>query len=135
MATTGSCLCGAVRYEVKGAFKAMGHCHCSICRKSHGAAFATWAMVDPETFRWTAGVDSIARYASSPTRERCFCKTCGSPLVASHSGNVMEVVVATVDGDPGLRPHEHIFVGSKARWYEITDALPQNDTWPPGMEP
>lgn len=135
MAIRGSCLCGTVRYEISGSFAGAGHCHCSMCRKSHGAAFATWAFVNPDQFRWTAGGESVAGYKSSPGRERCFCKRCGSPLVATHSGKVTEVVLGTVDGDPGVRPREHIFVGSKAPWYEITDGLPQYREWPPGMEP
>jgi hypothetical protein len=60
---------------------------------------------------------------------------CGSPLVAADSGKITEVAWGTVDGDPGMRPEEHIFVGSKAPWHEITDALPQHKEWPPGMEP
>lgn len=135
MAIKGSCQCRAVSYEVTGAFSAVGHCHCSICRKSHGAAFATWGMVDPNEFQWTSGVESISAYSSAPGRERLFCKICGSPLVATHGGKVTEVVLGTVDGDPGVRPSEHIFVGSKAAWYEITDALPQFEEWPPGMAP
>ena len=57
------------------------------------------------------------------------------PLVSTHSGKVTEVVLGTVEGDPGARPGEHIFVGSKAPWYEIVDALPQFEGWPPGMKP
>jgi hypothetical protein len=133
MAIRGSCLCGAVRYEIMDSIRAMGHCHCSICRKSHGAAFATWAIIDPDQFRWTSGVELLQGYDSSPGRQRCFCKRCGSPLAASHAGNVTEVVVATIDGDPGMRPTEHIFVGSAAPWHEIADALPQFQEWPPGM--
>jgi hypothetical protein len=136
MAITGSCLCGTVRYEIDGSFAMAGHCHCSICRKSHGAAFVTWAILErPQQFRWTAGTEEVTAYASSPGRERCFCRKCGSSLVATHGGKVTEVVLATVDGDPGVRPREHIFVGSKAPWYEITDGLPQFEEWPPGMEP
>ena len=70
-----------------------------------------------------------------PGRERCFCKKCGSPLVSTDSGKITEVVLGTVDGDPGVRPCEHIFVGSKAPWYEIADALPQFEEWSSGMEP
>jgi hypothetical protein len=135
VAISGSCLCGAVRYEITGSFEAAGHCHCPMCRKSHGAAFATWAFVDPHQFRWTSGEEFLERYASSPGRERCFCRKCGSPLVSTHSGQITEVVLETVDGDPGVRPREHIFVGVRAPWYEITDTLPQYEEWPPGMEP
>ena len=134
MVIGGSCLCGAVRYEISGAFRLIGHCHCSMCRKSHGAAFATWGIVGPDQFQWTSGAEFVEAYGSSPGRERCFCRKCGSPLASAHAGKVTEVVVGTVDGDPGARPREHIFVGSKAPWYEIADALPQHQQWPPGME-
>ena len=135
MTVTGSCLCGSVTYEITGSFGPAGHCHCSVCRKSHGAAFVTWAFVDPDQFRWTSGTEMVDGYKSSPERERHFCKKCGSSLVASHRGLVTEVALGTVNGDPGVRPEAHIFVGSKAPWHEITDTLEQHTEWPPGMEP
>jgi len=134
MTLRGSCLCGAVTYEVTDSFEFVGNCHCSMCRKSHGAAFVTWGIVGPGHFRWVAGEDMVQGYESSPGRTRCFCKRCGSPLASIHSGVVGEVVVGSVDGDPGDRPREHIFVGSMAPWYDITDSLPQFDEWPPGFE-
>jgi hypothetical protein len=87
------------------------------------------------SFRWTSGVESLERYESSTGKERCFCRKCGSPLVLSDSGKITEVVLGTVDGDPGVRPGEHIFAGSKAPWYEIVDALPKYEKWPPEMAP
>lgn len=135
MSIKGSCLCGNVMYEIVGSFEFVGNCHCSMCRKSHGTAFATWGIIKPERFRWISGEDFIQGYESSPGRQRCFCKECGSPLVSTHAGVVSEVVVGTVDGDPGTRPREHIFVGSKAPWHEITDSLPQYEEWPPGFKP
>ena len=135
VAIRGSCLCGAVRYEITGSFEMAGHCHCSICRKSHGAAFVTWAGVNPDQFRWTSGVEFLERYESSAGKQRCFCEKCGSPLVLTDSGQIMEVVLGTIDGDPGVRPREHIFVASKAPWYEIADALPQFEEWPPEIKP
>ena len=134
MAIRGSCLCGVVSYEITGSFKVIGHCHCSTCRKSHGAAFATWGIINPDQFRWTSGVEFVEGYKSSPGRERCFCKKCGSPRVSTHSGKVTEVVLGTVGGDPGVRPGEHVFVRSKAPWYEMTDTRPQFEEWPPGIE-
>ena len=131
MELRGSCLCGQVRYEVSGPFKTIGNCHCSMCRKAHGAAFATWGIVDADQFRWTSGGDLIKGYESSPGTTRCFCANCGSHLVGTHAGSVSEVVVGTVDGDPGARPGAHVFTGSKASWYDITDALPQYEEWPP----
>lgn len=135
MSISGSCLCGAVTYEVTAPFQFLGNCHCSMCRKSNGAAFATWGILNPGTFQWTSGEDCVQSYESSPGNTRCFCKRCGSTLASAHSGVVGEVVVGTVDGDPGATPREHIFVGSKAPWHQITDALPQHEKWPPGFAP
>ncbi|MGE3598363.1 MAG: GFA family protein [Dehalococcoidia bacterium] len=135
MPLRGSCLCGAVRYEIDGSFQLIGNCHCSMCRKSNGAAFATWGIVRSEQFRWTAGQELVQTYESSPGNRRGFCRNCGSPLVSMHSGKVGEVVLGSLDDDPGLRPREHIFVGSKAPWYDIADALPQSAEWPAAMQP
>jgi hypothetical protein len=99
------------------------------------AAFATWAFVEPGEFRWTSSTERLGRYASSPGRARCFCTNCGSPLAAEHGGMVSEVVLAAIEGEPGVRPREHIFVRSKAPWHEITDSLPQHAEWPPGLAP
>lgn len=134
MAIKGSCLCGAVRYEFDSQFQFAGNCHCSICRKSHGAAFVTWGILGPGQFRWTSGEDLLGYHESSPGRTRCFCSKCGSRLASAHNGVVGEIALASVDGDPGVRPQEHIFVGSAAAWYEITDTLPQHAEWPPGLE-
>jgi hypothetical protein len=131
----GTCVCGAVHFEISGAFKGAGHCHCSTCRKAHGAAFATWAHIEPSQFGWRSGETLVGRYRSSPNRQRLYCKQCGSQLASTYRGEITEIVLGTIDGDPGVRPSEHIFVGSKAPWYEITDALPQYKEWPPGFGP
>lgn len=135
MTIRGSCLCGAVTYEIAGSFLGAGHCHCGMCRKAHGAVYATWGFIRPDQFRWTSDEAHIGRYSTSPGQERCFCRKCGSPLVATHDGKVSEVVLGSVDGDPGVRPEAHIFVRFKAPWHEITDTLPRHDEWPTGVEP
>src|SRR5579863_5611319 len=127
---TGSCLCGAVRYEASETGMAV-HCHCSRCRKWHGAAFASIVRVPLDTLRITSGEESISRYPSSPGIDRCFCKVCGSSLFTlRHDLGRAHVRLGTVDGDPGVRPSLHAFVGSKASWFEITDSLPQYDELP-----
>ncbi len=133
MSVTGSCLCGAVAYEVDGSFAFAGNCHCSICRRLHGAAFATWGILGEGEFRWLRGEEQLTAYETSAGNSRAFCSRCGSPLVSMHSGRVGEIVLASVDGDPGMKPREHIFVGSKADWYDISDSLPQHEEWPPGL--
>jgi len=133
MAITGGCLCGGVRYEIKGSFNLAGNCHCSMCRRQHGAAFATYGGVAPEDFSWVAGEELLSAYESSPDNKRHFCRKCGSNLAGSNAEGVNFVTLGTVDGDPGIRPQAHIFVGSKASWYEISDSLMQFDEFPPGM--
>jgi len=84
----GSCLCGTVRYEIRGPIDRTSNCWCKMCQKQHGAASGPYANVASRDLHWVQGADAIARYASSPGVERCFCKICGSTLTwqsASHS--------------------------------------------------
>ncbi len=124
----GGCLCGAIRYEIDGALGAMTHCHCAMCRKAHGAAFATYASVLLRDFRFDRGEDQRERYRSSPEVDRAFCKRCGSNLLFLYRPDPerVEVAVGTLDGDPGRRPEAHIFTASKAPWFELRDDLPQH---------
>jgi hypothetical protein len=123
----GSCLCGAVRFEIRGPLGAMSHCHCAMCRKAHGAAFGTYSTVKRSDFALLSGADSIVSYRSSPTVTRTFCRTCGSTLqwITDGRPDALDVAIGTLDDDPGIRPSLHIFTGSKAPWFEITDGLPQ----------
>lgn len=132
MTIKGSCLCDAVHYQIVGPFRRIGNCHCSMCRKANGAALVTWGIIEPDQFRWLTGEAFVQVYRYSAGRDRLFCRQCGSPLANGHAGSVGEVVIGTVDGDPGGQTQEHIFTGSKAIRHEITDALPQHEAWPPG---
>ena len=134
MAIRGGCLCGGVRYEIDGSLGEAGNCHCSMCRREHGAAFSTYADVDPSQFRWDFGEQLVAVYESKPGVGWCFCRVCGSTLAASDDGKVTSITLGTVEGDPGVRPQEHNFVGSKAPWYEIVDDLPQFDGLSPSVK-
>lgn len=127
---TGSCLCGGIRYVVDGPLGEVVHCHSSMCRKATGAAFRTRAAVSTVSFRWNAGESLLARFESSPGEERTFCRVCGSTLVTLFRERPDELGLAlgTLDVDPGVRPSAHVFVGSKAPWYEITDDLPRFST-------
>jgi len=131
----GSCLCGDVAWELTTPPQVMTHCHCSRCRKAHGVAFATYVMCDADGFRLTRGADRIVRWESSPGFFRPFCRRCGA-VVPDGSGWEGKVFVPAgpLDDDPGARPLAHIFVGSKAPWYEIADDLPRFDAYPPGVE-
>jgi hypothetical protein len=130
--TLGACLCGTVRYELDGPFTIMMHCHCSMCRKHHGAPFATFVAAAHTAFRWRSGEDAVGKYTSSPQCIRTFCRRCGSagPTLLPEAG-IAFAPAGNLEGDLPLRPQAHIFVGSKAGWYTITDSLPQYEGLPP----
>ena len=123
----GSCLCKGVQFEIHGKLEHASHCHCSMCRKAHGAAFGTYGMGRMADFRLTSGADLIERYASSPGITRTFCKRCGATLqyMSDKTPEKLEIALGVLDGDPGVCATHHIYVASKAPWFEITDGLPQ----------
>ena len=129
----GSCLCGTVQFEA-GPFDSMVHCHCSMCRKHHGAMFATFLGGPSGGFRWLAGEDAVVVYESSARGLRPFCRHCGSvlPVLLPHLG-MSFVPAGNLEDDPGIRPQLHMFAGSTAEWFPITDALPQYESFPPGF--
>ncbi|HEY8520727.1 MAG TPA: GFA family protein [Gammaproteobacteria bacterium] len=132
-AQRGGCLCGGVRYEVRGPYRWMAHCHCSMCRRHHGALFSTSLGVHAHRFRWLAGEAEIVRYRASPAFERPFCRACGAKVpAASQLPDVVNVPAGTLDGDVAMRPRAHIFVGSRSPATVIADGLPQFECYPPG---
>jgi hypothetical protein len=130
---TGSCLCGGVRYEIDGKIGPALNCHCSMYRKATGAAFRSRVAVLRKNLRWVTGEGLLTYYDSSPTTTRTFCKVCGSTLVSLFHDNpeTFGLPMGTLDDDPDIRPQFHVFVGSKAPWFEITDRLPQYEGFPP----
>jgi hypothetical protein len=126
---TGSCLCGGIAYEVTSELGPVALCHCGMCRKASGSAFASNASVSRDGFRLTRGADLVQRYESSPGRWRCFCRVCGSPVFseAREGPGLVRLRLGLFDDDPGVRPAYHWAVNFKAPWWTITDALPQQD--------
>jgi hypothetical protein len=133
---TGGCLCGGVRFEVRGKFLRAGHCHCSRCRRHSGTAVCTQGRVRREDFTLLAGADLVRAYRPDGGSVKAFCVVCGSSLFGGTwpGGPEVSIRLGALDGDPGIRPQYHTFVGSKAPWDEITDDLPQYDgplsQWP-----
>lgn len=127
MKLKGSCLCGAVKYEITGPLGRIVNCHCSMCRKATGAAFRTRAALRTEAFRWVAGEQHVSKYHSSPAETRTFCAICGSTLPTFFRDHPEQIglPLGTLDSDPGAKPSAHVWVGSKAAWWEIGDDLPQ----------
>ena len=129
-AITGGCLCGAVRYRVDGRFLRAGHCHCSRCRRHSGAAVCTQGRVRSQDFRLESGQRELVTYGRGEGAVKVFCRNCGSSLFGGNwpEGPEVSIRLGSVDGDPGIRPQHHTFVGSKAAWDEIGDDLPQYES-------
>jgi hypothetical protein len=132
----GSCLCGGIRFEVDEV-PILGHCHCSVCRKATGAAFGTWANVPVEKFRFLEGAELVQRGPEwAPGHARSFCRRCGSPAPrVVPEASIVPIAAGLLDDDPVVRPFGHVFVASKAPYWEIRDSLPQFETWVPGFAP
>ena len=127
----GSCLCGAVAFEVREFVGPFELCHCSRCRKATGSAFAPMIGVRAEDFTWRSGRERIRRYAMPlvahpPPYTVSFCEVCGSPVPMAEAGETWcEVAAGLLDDDPRIRPERHIFVECGSAWYAILDELPQ----------
>ena len=120
----GSCLCGAVVYKVARLDPQMAHCHCNMCRKFHGAAFATYGSVKSADFSWQQGEQFLQEFVADNQTTRTFCKKCGSSLTfapSADSGEEVEIALATLDTEIDGRPSAHIFTEFKANWHQITD--------------
>jgi len=103
-----------------------------MCRKFHGSAFRARLAVPKSSFRFLQGEELLTRYRSSSDTVKTFCRICGSPMVNSWDPEPDNygLAMGSLDDDPGVRPVCHIFVGSKAPWYGITDDLPQYQAFP-----
>jgi hypothetical protein len=132
----GACLCGAVRFEVELPSKWCAHCHCSMCRREHGAAFVTWFGVERPQLRVTAGEAALARYASSPEAARSFCGACGSSLFfeSTRWPTEVHVALASLLGPLDRAPQAHVFFDDRVPWVHVADGLPRRGG-PTGVEP
>lgn len=129
----GACLCQNIAWEADPISVPVYHCHCSMCRKMHGAAFATYALTPADHFRWTSSLDTLRNYRSSPMLVRSFCSSCGSVVPnPDEDGNRYFIPIGSQDEGPKVDCH--IFFASKASWLEISDNLPKHREFPPGME-
>ena len=124
---SGHCECGRVRYQVDGEIVDFSHCHCSQCRRLHGAAYATFAGVARDRFRYVSGEADIKVYPSSELNDRVFCAHCGSSILvdAKRESEFLYLCMSTVEGDPARPQGYHQYVDSKAPWHAITDDLEQ----------
>jgi len=130
---TGGCLCGKVRFEITDTIQDIVYCHCSLCRKAQGSAFATNGNVNKDKFKFISGENELTAYESSPGQMKYFCKHCGSPIMSKTDSNPSKVRVrlGTIETAISEKPMAHIFATSKANWEDIEGDLPQYESYEP----
>jgi len=124
MLISGECFCGRVRYQVDGPLLDAKSCHCSRCRKAFSAQVSASARVESGDFKWLSGESLLTTY---PVEEYGlqFCKICGSTLCTLYRGEVFEITLGCVNGDPEIEIGQHIYVDSKASWEVIPEGIVQ----------
>jgi len=126
---TGECECRATKYRVADEFLYAANCHCSRCRAGTGTAFKSFAGIEREKLEVTQGADDLFIWGDDDSNHTR-CGTCGSLLYSVvRDGEYVHVAMGSLQDEPSIRPTEHIFVGSKAPWFEIADDVPQADEY------
>tara|TARA_B100001175_G_scaffold244106_1_gene210625 strand:- start:34827 stop:35246 length:420 start_codon:yes stop_codon:yes gene_type:complete len=133
---SGRCECKKVSFEINQEIKYFSYCHCSQCRRCHGSAFASFIEVEKSLFRYNSGMNNIKSYASSENCIRLFCEICGSNIMFLDKDKPEKYYVSagTLSGNISLPEAHHVFVGSKASWYDIDDGLKQHLEYPRGYK-
>lgn len=135
MAITGNCQCGNLRYEVAGPLGPVAHCHCTFCRRVHGAAFTTVALVPAAAVSWQSSSGEPSRFRTPLGNVRHFCGLCAAPLWnRAPAEGLAAVVVASLAAEFQPSPWMHVNTESKAPWFTINDPLPQFLEWPAPLE-
>jgi hypothetical protein len=129
----GKCLCGEVHIKLNGNISDIIHCHCSLCRKNSGTAFATNGFINTAEFEITLGKNSLSSFSFKPGRSRHFCSQCGSPVYSSNDDDPtrLRIRLGIFDSDITEKPISHNFVSSKANWEELDANLPRYDAFEP----
>jgi len=129
----GKCLCGAVQVQITGAITDIIHCHCSLCRKSTGSAYATNGFVQSSEFIIKEGQELLSQFSFKPGRHRYFCSCCGNPVYSSNESDPERVRIrlGLLDSDIQERPISHNFVTSKANWEDLDARLPRYEEFEP----
>ena len=118
-------MCGAVTYRVADEFRYAANCHCSRCRAATGSAFKPFAGIERSKLEVTQGADALLVFGEDNLHD-ARCGVCGSLLFSVvRDGEYVHVAMGSLVDPPAIRPAEHIYVGSKAPWFDITDDLPQ----------
>ena len=129
----GSCLCGAIAYEVDQLDMPISGCHCRTCRKAQAASFVPSAGVMRENFRWLKGEERLSKFESSVGKFRYFCSVCGSHLIAERVAQPHIILrVATLDEDAGAKVAAHIWRSHDVAWLQDEEDVAHYSEWQPG---
>jgi hypothetical protein len=127
----GSCLCGTVRFQVKGEFDSFYLCHCQHCQKDTGSAHAANLFSHSAKLVWQSGADAVISFTLSGTlHKKSFCKLCGSALPNTQIAGLLVVPAGCLDTEISLFPAAHIFLSSKAAWDEGLGDVPKYEGLP-----
>lgn len=132
----GKCLCGEVQVEISGGISEIIHCHCSLCRKNSGTAYATNGFVNSDQFTIVHGRHLLSTFSFKAGRYRYFCSCCGSPIYSSNDDDKSRIRIrlGLLDSPIVERPISHNFVSSKANWDELDANLPCYDGFEPNRQ-
>ncbi|NQZ32947.1 MAG: GFA family protein [Oceanospirillaceae bacterium] len=132
----GKCLCGVVTLQITGEITDIIHCHCSLCRKNSGTAFATNGFINASDFNITSGTDNLSTFSFKPGRNRHFCSSCGSPVYSSNEQDPSRyrIRLGILESEIAERPISHNFVSSKANWEDLDAKLPRYDAFEPSRK-
>lgn len=121
----GSCFCGAVQFELDLPSKWCAHCHCTMCRRIHGAGYVTWVGVDNKQFRLLAD-EQLRWFASSPEARRGFCTICGSSLffTSERWSGETHIALGCINGEIDRKPQAHASHASHVDWMPLDESLP-----------
>ena len=125
----GSCLCGAVKFSANLPSKWCAHCHCSMCRKAHGAGYVTWVGFEQEQVSITKDTDQLEWHDSSPGAQRGFCRQCGSSMFfrSERWAGELHIALGCIDGQINFRPQANVFFDRHVEWMPIEKSLKQID--------
>jgi len=123
----GSCLCGAVGLTANLPSKWCAHCHCSMCRKAHGAGYVTWVGFEQDQVSITKGADQLAWHHSSPGAQRGFCRQCGSSMFfrSERWADELHIALGCIDDEMDRKPQANVFFDRHVDWMPIDETLKQ----------
>ena len=126
---TGACLCKAIEFSTSLPSKWCAHCHCSICRKEHGAGYVTWVGFDKHQVSFNTGKDELAWYESSPGAMRGFCRTCGSSIFfkSERWAGELHIALGCINEPIDRQPQANVFFDRHVNWMPVDETLKQVD--------